>query len=73
MAKVRDLVDDASREYFEALASGDPEVTADFDRAFRRNDVVATCPASKLADLAAEHPELIDEIARRRGEELRQL
>jgi hypothetical protein len=39
----------------------------------RRFDVVDMCPASKLADLAAEHPELIDEIARRRWRDVEQL
>jgi hypothetical protein len=62
MARVRDLLNDETRarleqETEEAARSLLPE---------RRPDVVASCPASKLPDLAAAHPELVDEIIRRR-------
>jgi hypothetical protein len=72
MAHVRDLLDDATRARLEAAAD-DADAAAEGLFAARPHDVVANCPASLLPDLAAAHPELVDEIVRRRGGELRSL
>jgi hypothetical protein len=72
MARVRDLVDDATRARLEATAD-ETEAAAEGLFAARPHDVVVTCPASELATLAAAHPELVDEIIRRRAGELRTL
>jgi hypothetical protein len=39
----------------------------------RRNDPVADWPSDRLHELAAQRPDLLPEIIRRRGEELTQL
>ena len=68
MARVRDLVDPATREYFALLADGDPEVAADFEHPLgaRRNDPVGDWPSDRLGELLEQRPELEDEIVRRR-------
>jgi hypothetical protein len=75
MAKVWDLVDPATRALMAAAVDGDTEAEEAARSLLpeRRHDVVATCPASKLPDLAAAHPELVDEIARRRSGDVVQL
>jgi hypothetical protein len=72
MAAIRDLVDDATRARLEQEAN-DAEAAASSMLPTRRHDVVGSCPPSLLADLAAAHPELVDEIARRRSGDVVQL
>lgn len=66
---------DAAREYWDAVEAGDPETIADAKARVgpRRNDPVADWPSDRLDELAAQRPDLLPEIIRRRGEELTQL
>jgi hypothetical protein len=63
------------RGYYELLADGDEEATADFQRwpGVRRHDPVGDWPRDRLDELVRARPDLLPELITRRGEELTQL
>ncbi len=66
-------MDRAERDAIEARLQEEAEAAATPLLPTRRHDPVADWPASRLSELAAEHPELVDELIAKRGAELRQL
>jgi hypothetical protein len=66
---------DAAREYWAAVAAGDPETIADAMDRFgpRRYDMVGCWPSDRLDELAAKRPDLLPELIRRRPSEVQQL
>jgi hypothetical protein len=72
MAKVRDLLDAATRARLKAMT--DEELEAAYTSFFptREHDLVGTWPSDRLGELIEQRPDLLPELMRRRPGEVQQ-